>query len=531
MYCRSSDAGAPPRSTTLRSVAGTGASCEPPLGSESDHCFALAHHARIIKASSAESQKPDLEAAHYPPRQTVLSILKTPVVRASQNNSDLTYGAAPDIPDPLIGDSLRLRQVITNLVGNAIKFTPSKEYGGTGLGLPISKRLVNPMQGNMWVESGVSKGNKLEGAIPSHWYHCGGFIEYGSRLRHNVCSGIQHSQPVSAPSDIVFDILLAEDNMVNQKLAVKTPEKYGHTMDVSMPFAGGMDDHITSKCSPVCLSTQHKSNNPIIHGLRLIRVQISCRRMSHSSSSINQTQTPPRNRSGAPPQGSSQLESTTAAQHQSASTSVPSLSAELCQASKTKARHCEVDSLLETLLLHASCIPKTPQPELLHKCLDAVLPICNGKVVKVGGRLPSSDMREQLSKYVAAGVEPKRYEPFVRACNIALDCLRYITIDGLHEECNADIIFQRNDPKYLTQDHQLQRSFRKPDAVILPFEASKAAFPGDTDIMLWTEHSMQHAPMKPEKSLRWKDVLASVEFKPRSTYRMPSVPVNYSLSP
>ncbi|KAG1828463.1 hypothetical protein DFJ58DRAFT_877186 [Suillus subalutaceus] len=62
----------------------------------------------------------------YSLRQTFFSILKTLVVRASQNNLDLTYDVDSDIPDQLIGDSLRLRQVITNLVGNAIEFTPSK---------------------------------------------------------------------------------------------------------------------------------------------------------------------------------------------------------------------------------------------------------------------------------------------------------------------------------------------------------------------------------------------------------------------
>lgn len=65
-----------------------------------------------------------MEAVSYSLRQTVFGILKTLVVRASQNNLDLTYDVEPDIPDQLIGDSLRLRQVITNLVGNAIKFTP-----------------------------------------------------------------------------------------------------------------------------------------------------------------------------------------------------------------------------------------------------------------------------------------------------------------------------------------------------------------------------------------------------------------------
>ena len=67
-----------------------------------------------------------MEAVSYSLRQTVFGILKTLVVRASQNNLDLTYDVEADIPDQLIGDALRLRQVITNLVGNAIKFTPSQ---------------------------------------------------------------------------------------------------------------------------------------------------------------------------------------------------------------------------------------------------------------------------------------------------------------------------------------------------------------------------------------------------------------------
>src|ERR1700733_193066 len=67
-----------------------------------------------------------MEQVSYSHRQLVFGILKTLAVRASQNNFDLTFDVEPDIPDQLIGDSLRLRQVITNLVGNAVKFTPSK---------------------------------------------------------------------------------------------------------------------------------------------------------------------------------------------------------------------------------------------------------------------------------------------------------------------------------------------------------------------------------------------------------------------
>ncbi|KAG5340861.1 Hybrid signal transduction histidine kinase J [Termitomyces sp. T112] len=386
----------------------------------------------ILDISKIEAGRMTMEAVSYSLRQTVFGILKTLVVRASQNNLDLTYDVEPDIPDQLIGDSLRLRQVITNLVGNAIKFTPSKtsrkghvalstrllalddqsvtiefcvmdtgigiakdklnlifdtfcqadgsttrEYGGTGLGLSISKRLVNLMQGNMWVESEVSKGSKFFFTITSQISHssiestlskmspfakrtilfvdslydttgvCDRIKELCLRphVVHMVCevadkekcphidtivvdslsvtecireyehlryipivllapsmprlnlkwcldnsisaqlttpvtaqdlasaliSALESNtvSPVAAPNDVTFDILLAEDNLVNQKLAVKILEKYGHTveiaengslavdafksrvvqskpfdiilMDVSMPFMGGME--------------------------------------------------------------------------------------------------------------------------------------------------------------------------------------------------------------------------------------------------------------------------------------------------
>ena len=75
-------------------------------------------------AKSVEASRMTMEQVSYSLRHTVFGILKTLVVRASQKNLNLTYDVNLDIPDQLIGDSLHLRQVITNLVGNAIKFTP-----------------------------------------------------------------------------------------------------------------------------------------------------------------------------------------------------------------------------------------------------------------------------------------------------------------------------------------------------------------------------------------------------------------------
>ncbi|KAG8895258.1 histidine kinase osmosensor, partial [Tulasnella sp. 417] len=80
----------------------------------------------ILDISKIEAGRMTMEMVTYSLRATVYGILKTLVVRASQNDVDLIYEIDPTIPDQLIGDALRLRQVITNLVGNAIKFTPSK---------------------------------------------------------------------------------------------------------------------------------------------------------------------------------------------------------------------------------------------------------------------------------------------------------------------------------------------------------------------------------------------------------------------
>ncbi|KAG2032582.1 hypothetical protein BDR03DRAFT_926566 [Suillus americanus] len=227
-------------------------------------------------------------------------------------------------------------------------------------------------------------------------------------------------------------------------------------------------------------------------------------------------------------------------------------------------KECKADAMLQALLQRASSAPETEQPELLQKCLKAVLPVCNGQASTA--LVKSSDVETALNEYVRPGAENKFYGPFIRATNIALACLEEIKVDGMRVAVPAvDMICQQNDmPMY--QIHQTAKSTRKPDVVILPLNSACTPFQDEKggkkggkqqkdnqkdnamdderDNAMDNEkdnekrkkkrkaHMDTNATAKP-KNLPWKDVLASIEFKRKTPGRTKGIsppPPSYTVT-
>jgi len=165
----------------------------------------------ILDFSKIEAGRLELDCFEFDLRDSIALAIKTLALRAHQNGLELTCDIRPEVPQRVVGDLSRLRQIIINLVGNAIKFTehgevglriavdsktpdelrlhfviadtgvgiaPEKQklifeafsqadgstarkFGGTGLGLTISSRLVELMDGKIWVESTLGHGSSF----------------------------------------------------------------------------------------------------------------------------------------------------------------------------------------------------------------------------------------------------------------------------------------------------------------------------------------------------------------------------------
>ena len=207
----------------------------------------------ILDFSKIESKRLSLDPIEFNLPQTIGDTLKSLAVRAHQKTLELAYQINPDIPERLIGDPGRLRQVIVNLVGNALKFTEqgeivvlveteceteeeiflrfivsdtgagiapedlemifepfrqvdstaTRKYGGSGLGLSISRHLVELMGGQIHVESRLGKGT---------------IFQFSARFTRSTDPALKEQVAVDTQDLRDLRVLIVDDNAVNRRI-------------------------------------------------------------------------------------------------------------------------------------------------------------------------------------------------------------------------------------------------------------------------------------------------------------------------
>jgi PAS domain S-box-containing protein len=232
----------------------------------------------ILDFSKIEARKLELECLDFDIRKLLDDIGRSMRVRVAQKGLALRLEVDPDVPGRLRGDPDRVRQIVVNLVGNALKFTErgeiavgvtsqhlagdrcelhcavrdtgigispqkqraiflpfeqadgstSRRHGGTGLGLAICSQLVALMHGAIWVESEPGQG--------STFHFTAQFILPEDRPPAAEARTAGAEQPLAA-----LHVLVVEDNAVNSMLAARMLERRGHSVQVAQNGRAALD--------------------------------------------------------------------------------------------------------------------------------------------------------------------------------------------------------------------------------------------------------------------------------------------------
>ena len=248
----------------------------------------------ILDFSKIESRKLELESIAFGLSGAVADVVKLLSPQAAKKGLEISTDLAPGLPKAVIGDPVRLKQVLTNLVGNALKFTErgriviavredsrqagstklqfsvtdtgmgipenkhahifeafsqadgstTRRFGGTGLGLAISSTLVHLMGGQIWLESQSGVGSTFHFTValdiaPTSTETADGPRTHAELIPKSEADSTRTPDMTRSPSGRLvpppvrlLKVLVAEDNVVNQRVARGLLSKRGHDVTV-----------------------------------------------------------------------------------------------------------------------------------------------------------------------------------------------------------------------------------------------------------------------------------------------------------
>jgi len=258
----------------------------------------------ILDFSKIEAGRMDMESMPFELEPMLSELLRPYKPQAQARGLNLEFSIEDDVPARVIGDPLRVGQVLTNLIGNALKFTRhgsvrlqvrayragegkagirfevvdtgigiepvklqgifeafsqadssiTRRYGGTGLGLTISRRLALAMGGDLRVDSALGQGSTFTFDAP---------LSVAPRTEALAKTEMPHG----ASAAQALQILLVEDNVINQKLAVALLGQAGHTVTVASDGEEGVARWREGRFDAILMDVQM----PVLDGLQATR--------------------------------------------------------------------------------------------------------------------------------------------------------------------------------------------------------------------------------------------------------------------
>jgi signal transduction histidine kinase len=249
----------------------------------------------ILDFSKIEAGKVELERVPFDIKQLISNIKKANQVKAEEKGNKIRLMIDDDVPEVVIGDALRLGQIISNLVSNAVKFTANgsitvelsfikkvgnnavmdisvidtgigiaqnkqvsifekftqansettRQFGGTGLGLVITKKLLHLYKSEIHIESELGRGSKFFFSIE---------LEIGTALKNKTVEA--NNELLNENTLKGVKVLLVEDYPVNVKVATKFLERWQIVLDVAENGQVAVDKYAAGKYDVILMDIQ-----------------------------------------------------------------------------------------------------------------------------------------------------------------------------------------------------------------------------------------------------------------------------------